>query len=195
MRERQLRAADVRSGCLQQGLDVDDGMIGQGLRYFRCYLLGNFLVQFPAHFAQHPRRRDQHDLLERAAMSELVELLGNLVGKTLLAETVPVRVLDSAAVDGGAVAVPAGAIRALFPRRWIFLFHLLHDLKIGIPGVTTVLEEQRLLAIGHHDPQTTLQLEVVHGTLLFLVSTRLRLVAGAIAAVGSGSQGKRAPRR
>ncbi|GLQ37635.1 hypothetical protein GCM10007908_12550 [Rhizobium albus] len=60
------------------------------------------------------------------------------------------------------VVKAAGAIRALFARRRIVLFHLPEDLKIGIVGVALIAQEQRLFSIRDDNPAIVLEIDIAH---------------------------------
>src|SRR5688572_6283546 len=99
------RCRSRHSGGKQDFPDIEDGMVGECLGDFADNLLGHFLVQLLAQFAEHQRRCDQDDFLEVAAMRHTVEQIRYLVGKADLADLVPVGIVDGAAMHRWPVAV------------------------------------------------------------------------------------------
>src|SRR5690606_15445163 len=114
-------------------------------------------------------RRDDHQLVIVAAMRGLVEALGDLLRKPLLADALPVRFLQRAAVGAGAAAEAAGLSRTLLARRWIDFHQLAEHLEIRLPDVTFVAQEKCLLPISHHHPGVAFKTNSRHVPLLSLL--------------------------
>src|SRR5690606_35834784 len=127
------------------------------------------LVHLLANFAENERRRDDHQLVIVAARRGLVEALGNLLGKTLLADALPVGFLQRAAVGARAAAEAAGLSRTLLECRRIDRDQLVKDLKGGLADMTFVAQEKCLLPIGLHHPGVTFKTNSRHVPLLSLL--------------------------
>jgi len=120
----------------------------------------------------------------RVLSEPFAETFGHLPGEPVLFQPVPVGFLDRAAVCAGrtgrhgaargcAVVEPAGRVGALFARWRIALLVLAEDFEVGELLVALIAQEQRLLAIGDHDPAIVLEPDFMfgHGCLRLRVIT------------------------
>ena len=68
-------------------------MIGQRLGNFAHDLIGQDLMQLIAQLAQHIRGGDQHDIVKLALVGACVQQVGQISGKPILGQFVPIGVI------------------------------------------------------------------------------------------------------
>jgi len=105
-------------------------------------------MQHFTQIAEHPRRRDDNELLEQIGVRVAIERFGQFAGEPLLGNIVPVGFFQGAAGHTDACARPRRTICSLLARRWIVAFQNFLDDKPETVGRALVAQEKRLLTIA-----------------------------------------------